>query len=514
MAQETKFMLPDPSYEAYTWILQDEHSPASHPPLIASATPVAWTGSSPDGLPTTLNINGYNYAREVVSPAGGANLSGTTEPPKQVEDLTRWRLEWLPQVDELIVMLESFDAATVPAGKWAEVLDGQDQEYRRVFGGIHRTAVGTARMAATRFTEEYVKRFDEDRRGDAMSLLLGLPNRSLDRANALWDLSRTLRADKSLLDTLQGGEPRLDMSAAKRFDEDLKAMLRDFGATTNNGLQDMPTWREGSTVPLSMLGAFAWPEDSTSPREATLRQKNRRLELEEEVRNASGNDEDENSLVRLMEMAQHLIPNLEDHNLLCDQRCVAASRVRWLTVGTHLQNQGILSVADEIFFYRRPELVQVLEGGAGLSKEEVDLRRARQRQLRAMLPPLYLGLPPETLTSIDDVPVEGTVQRLVRGVAASPGSHRGRARVVKSMDEADSLQDGDVLVVRSLTPAWTPYFGVVGALVTNSGGVMSHGAVVAREFGIAAVVGTRDGTNFIMDGAVVTVDGTAGVVVC
>jgi pyruvate,water dikinase len=179
-----------------------------------------------------------------------------------------------------------------------------------------------------------------------------------------------------------------------------------------------------------------------------------------------------------------------------------------------LQNQGILSVADEIFFYRRPELVQVLEGGAGLSKEEVDLRRARQRQLRAMLPPLYLGLPPETLTSIDDVPVEGTVQRLVRGVAASPGSHRGRARVVKSMDEADSLQDGDVLVVRSLTPAWTPYFGVVGALVTNSGGVMSHGAVVAREFGIAAVVGTRDGTNFIMDGAVVTVDGTAGVVVC
>jgi pyruvate,water dikinase len=291
-------------------------------------------------------------------------------------------------------------------------------------------------------------------------------------------------------------------------------MLRDFGATTNNGLQDMPTWREGSTVPLSMVGAYALQEDSKSPREATLRQKNRRLELEEEVRNASGSDEDENSLVRLMEMAQQLIPNLEDHNLLCDQRCVAASRVRWLTVGTHLQNQGILSVADEVFFYRRPELVQVLEGGAGLSKEEVDLRRARQRQLRAMLPPLYLGLPPETLTSIDDVPVEGTAQRLVRGVAASPGSHRGRARVVKSMDEADSLQDGDVLVVRSLTPAWTPYFGVVGALVTNSGGVMSHGAVVAREFGIAAVVGTRDGTNFIMDGAVVTVDGTAGVVVC
>ena len=65
-------------------------------------------------------------------------------------------------------------------------------------------------------------------------------------------------------------------------------------------------------------------------------------------------------------------------------------------------------------------------------------------------------------------------------------------------------------MARALTPPWTPFFGIVGAIVTNSGGAISHGAVVAREFGIPAVVGTGNGTSFIPDGSIVTVDGTAG----
>jgi pyruvate,water dikinase len=74
------------------------------------------------------------------------------------------------------------------------------------------------------------------------------------------------------------------------------------------------------------------------------------------------------------------------------------------------------------------------------------------------------------------------------------------------------LQPGEVLVCRATTPAWTPLFGVAGAVVTNAGGALSHTAIVAREFGIPAVLGTQNGTSFIPDGATVTVDGTAGVV--
>jgi pyruvate,water dikinase len=368
-------------------------------------------------------------------------------------------------------------------------------------------------MAVIRFTEQYAKHFGDDRSTDTMAFLLGFPNRSLERAGVLWDLSRILRTDEPLQRAMDGGGPYPDTPAAKAFQEGLVALFRDFGSTTNNGLQDLATWREGSPIPLAMIRAYANQDDSKSPREATLQQAHRRLGLEAELRNNSDNDVDTSDLVLLMEMAQQLIPNLEDHNLLCDQRCVAASRARWLSIGAHLQDQGAVSAADDVFFYRRAELLQVLERGPNISKEEVERRRILQQQFRATPPPLYLGLPPEMSKSADELPVEGTIQLLVRGVAGAPGSHRGRARVIQSLDEAGSLQDGEVLVVRALTPPWTPYFGIAGAIVTNAGGAMSHGAVVAREFGIPAVVGTGNGTNFIWDGAIVTVDGTAGVVV-
>ena len=259
-----------------------------------------------------------------------------------------------------------------------------------------------------------------------------------------------------------------------------------------------------------MIRAYSTQDDSKSPVGMSVQQASRRAELEAELRNSSSDDTDTNDLALLLEMAQQLIPNLEDHNLVCDQRLVSASRARWLVIGSHLQKQGFLSVADDVFFYQRSELIQALEEGIGIPKEEVSHRRALQDQFRSSLPPLYLGLKPESLTSPDDIPAEGAAQQSVKGMAASPGVYRGRARVIQSLDQASSLKNGDILVARALTPPWTPFFGIVGAIVTNSGGVISHGAVVAREFGIPAVVGTGNGTDIIRDGSIVTVDGTAG----
>ena len=507
MTQGTDFALPDPSYEPFSWILQDEHNPASHPPLIASAGP---TGAAvhTDGIPTAITINGYNYSRQApgVAPAS----FGTPIDPQSVEDLTSWRQEWPPEIDKASEMLEGFDPTTVPAGQWAETLDSQDQEYRRVFGGVHRYAVGPARTAAMRFTEEYAKRFGEERRHDATALLLGFRHLSLERAAALWDLSRMARADESLYAMLEGRAAQPDTPAARAFRDGFAAMLGRFGYTTNNGLQDLANWREGSPVPLAMIRAYATQDESKSPVAISDRQAQRRAELEAEVHGSQAAGADAADLALMMEMAQQLIPNLEDHNLVCDQRLVSASRARWLAIGAYLQGQGKTGLADDVFFYKRAELVDALEGGSGLSKEEIARRRDLQEQYRAKLPPLYLGLEPEEQKAPTDIPAEGDTRQSVKGIAASPGVYRGRARVILSLDEASSLENGDILVARALTPPWTPFFGIVGAIVTNSGGAISHGAVVAREFGIPAVVGTGNGTTFIRDGSIVTVDGTAG----
>jgi pyruvate,water dikinase len=98
------------------------------------------------------------------------------------------------------------------------------------------------------------------------------------------------------------------------------------------------------------------------------------------------------------------------------------------------------------------------------------------------------------------------------GHAGSPGKARGRARLVRSLADAGKLGAGDVLVAEATAPPWTPLFATAAAIVTDAGGVLSHCAVVAREYRVPAVVGTGRATAVIQDGDLLEVDGDAGLV--
>jgi pyruvate,water dikinase len=101
---------------------------------------------------------------------------------------------------------------------------------------------------------------------------------------------------------------------------------------------------------------------------------------------------------------------------------------------------------------------------------------------------------------------------VLRGAAGSAGNARGIARVVRSLADAQRLQPGEILVTETTAPAWTPLFATAAAVVTDAGGVLSHCAVVAREYMIPAVVGVGMATAVIPDGATIEVDGSAGIV--
>jgi len=101
---------------------------------------------------------------------------------------------------------------------------------------------------------------------------------------------------------------------------------------------------------------------------------------------------------------------------------------------------------------------------------------------------------------------------VLKGNAGSPGTVRGPAKVIRSLADAGKLRAGDVLVAETTAPPWTPLFATAAAIVTDSGGVLSHCAVVAREYRIPAVVGTGRATTTIRDGEIVEVDGDAGLV--
>lgn len=172
-----------------------------------------------------------------------------------------------------------------------------------------------------------------------------------------------------------------------------------------------------------------------------------------------------------------------------------------------LVRSGTLRDAEDIFFLRLEELPEVARG----NQVDADLIRRRREAFRS-----HEALtPPRVLTS-DGEAISGQYRRDVPsgalvGLAVSSGTVEGRARVLTRMERAD-LEPGDILVTAFTDPSWTPLFVAVAGLVTEVGGLMTHGAVIAREYGLPAVVGVEQATRLIRDGQRIRVHGTDGYV--
>ena len=144
-------------------------------------------------------------------------------------------------------------------------------------------------------------------------------------------------------------------------------------------------------------------------------------------------------------------------------------------------------------------------------------RRAERDTWMRVLPPAVIGTGEIVMDALQAAftghrAIEPSEAGTVKGLAGSRGTIRGTARLILTLDDADKLKPGEILVTYATAPMWTPLFAVASAVVTDTGGPLAHCAVVAREYGIPAVVGTQVATSEIPDGAVITVDGSAGVV--
>jgi pyruvate,water dikinase len=173
-----------------------------------------------------------------------------------------------------------------------------------------------------------------------------------------------------------------------------------------------------------------------------------------------------------------------------------------------LVRADVLRDKEDIFFLRFPELKDVVRTRQ-VDDELLRRRKAELASFQALTPPRVLTSDGEAFTGSyrrDDVP-----NGALAGLPVSAGVVEGRARIVSDMAEAD-LEPGDILVTAYTDPSWTPLFVAVAGLVTEVGGLMTHGAVIAREYGLPAVVGVVDATRVIRDGQRIRVHGTEGYV--
>ncbi|MFI6924043.1 rifamycin-inactivating phosphotransferase [Nonomuraea spiralis] len=173
-----------------------------------------------------------------------------------------------------------------------------------------------------------------------------------------------------------------------------------------------------------------------------------------------------------------------------------------------LVRSGVLGEVDDIYFLRLEELREVVRTGEA-DAELVRGRREAYRSYEALTPPRVLTSDGEAVTG--DYRRDDTPPGALTGLPVSAGTIEGRARVVMDMARAD-LEPGDILVTAYTDPSWTPLFVAVAGLVTEVGGLMTHGAVIAREYGLPAVVGVEHATRLIQDGQRIRVHGTDGYV--
>ncbi len=184
-------------------------------------------------------------------------------------------------------------------------------------------------------------------------------------------------------------------------------------------------------------------------------------------------------------------------------------------IGEGLVARGLIAEADDVFFLTMPEALSALRGGRLDAAVDVAERRASREEQARLVPPLLIGrLNPVVKRMWDAFPrmlgATPSATALISGSPASAGRATGSVRVIRRPDEFDELQPGEILVAPMTAPAWTPLFSRAAAVVTDVGSPAAHASIIAREYGIPAVVGCGDATARLRTGMRVTVDGSTG----
>jgi len=192
-------------------------------------------------------------------------------------------------------------------------------------------------------------------------------------------------------------------------------------------------------------------------------------------------------------------------------KLLTAKRKMLLELGKRLCDKGVLENEDDTFFLRYEEIDPVVNNNAGFDiKKIVRTRRAEYDKNRSITPPdvVFGPFDPDTYTpETVDEQVE-----VLQGFGVSPGAATGKARVILRADTDEQLLAGEILVAPFTDPGWTPYFVPAAAIVMDEGGIFSHGSIVAREYGLPAVVNVGNATKIIKTGQKIQVDGNRGLV--
>ena len=492
----------------------------------------------PDIMPEDIiiTVNEYAYYNGSFSPGQLARiLLGSIGIMKRMFTgaVERWTDEGRPRYVASVERWQASGWRDLPAtgllSAARELSEGTIDAYGALVGGV----IPAAWISEALFTMVYdklIKRRDDP---EAPTYLLGYDSIPIRAEKSLYDLAEWARTHPGLATYLkdtpasqlaaqletaeQSPPPGLDADEWREWQSRFQSHLEQYGHTIYNLDFANPVPADD---PVPLLETCKWfiSGQGVNPHARQQAAAERREQATEATMQRLGGLRLK-LFRKLIAPAQRYAPLRED-GLADVGLSYPLLRKMLRELGRRFAESVMIEQADDIFWLEQDEVEQAaarLDRGEALGdlSATVPQRRATWRAARRATPPMaltrmrLLGRDVESSKMARaDTPDTDTLT----GVAASPGSVTAPARILRGPEDFAQMQAGDVLVAPLTTPAWTPLFARAAAVVTDVGGPLSHGSIVAREYGIPAVLGTESATKRIRSGQVITVDGTAGVV--
>lgn len=510
-----------PMYASLIGVIGDGMRRASEEFLVPMGCPLHM------GVPRPPSFAAFRHqVRRFVQYVQNGNLRHTLE---------KWRDKWLPQLLNDLESLRARDIRVLTDEELLAYLDEIIQTFAR-YNVMHIKL----HLAMLYYIGKF-KRICKEMLGyndlESCRLLSGLENKTVEANSELAKLASYVKKSSELMRLIEENVPEDAMRKMKRIDPEFKRWIDEYLDQYGNRIIDSfdvkdITVRESPHFLVKLIKDYI-EIDYDPEREFEKKKRNREQAVKEALARITGY-KDRQSFRNALELAELAYPVSEEHYFYMDQTFPALSRYALLEVGDRLASKGAIGSRNDMFFLTYDEAREALKSKSLRLHELVESRKVDFRRRRSSRPLMGIPPPPQDIPSFDGLPEEVRdltsmmidearippgdepralkMRKVLRGRAASPGIFLGQAKIVLSQADFGKVKPGDVLVCPTTTAAWTVLFLKVSALVTDSGGLLSHAAIVAREYGIPAVVNTDNGTTSIRDGQTVKVDGNQGVV--
>ncbi|MEZ4713728.1 MAG: PEP-utilizing enzyme [Caldilineaceae bacterium] len=538
----------EPAHSGMFWMRDIMHFPYQFVPLAMSfletvLNPGMNFGAAKREMPVRFlwrvyNTWAYNTTLPVLDADGKpvqppADADPTEHPMfKAVINIANiWEEELLPEIRQILAHCEAIDLAAATPEQMISHFDDFMAQSARAWQ-IH-FEIAHPMLVAMSLLDDFCRDvFAADSFG-AYRLMQGLDNKSLETDRRMFALSRKALHNPAVMTILQTTAPEQVVAALRAakacqpFVQELDLWLQEYGQ--RGDMYDTLTsisWIEEPTPAIRNLQEYIqYPDDIDAHRQALVAERERLIE-EARTTLASYPEAVRMQFEALLHSGQAACVIQEDHNYWLDQRANYQLRRLFLEAGNRLAANASIAEPLDVFYLHfeevRSALLALLQQPQNL-QERIAERKATLAHFATIQPPMVIGTmpaapPPDdpgtraAMRFFGTPPQPSADPNTINGAAGSPGKITGKAKVVRTLSEAGKLNKGDILVTETTAPPWTPLFATAAAIVTDAGGILSHCAVVAREYAIPAVVGTYTATHLIHDDMQIEVDGSNGTV--